>query len=117
LSTPGIEAVQARCESFYQVIAASGAKLPINTGGHDLLLRKLDYGVINHVHASLMQGALQAFDTLGSTFIEEEPPIGNFRFLPQDSRIFHMSQSESIGSQKRPPSVATVRRDSSIVAN
>jgi hypothetical protein len=70
LSTTGIEAVQAGYESFCQVIAVSGGKLPINAGGHDLLLRKLDYVVINHVHASLKQGAPQAFDTLGSGFIE-----------------------------------------------
>jgi hypothetical protein len=70
LSTTGIEAVQAGYESFCQVIAASGAKLPINSGGDDLLPRKLDYAVINHGHASLKQGALQAFDTLCSAFIE-----------------------------------------------
>jgi hypothetical protein len=71
LSTTGIEAVQAGYESFCQVIAASGGKLPINTGGHDLLLRKLDYAVsvINHVHASLKQGAPQAFDTRCCAFI------------------------------------------------
>lgn len=74
LSTTGIEAIQAGYESFCQVIAASGAKFPINTGGHDLLLRKLDYAVINHIHASLKQGTPQAFDTLGSAFIEGDRP-------------------------------------------
>jgi hypothetical protein len=33
LSTSGIEAAQAGYESFCQVIAASGAKLPVNSGG------------------------------------------------------------------------------------
>jgi len=80
MSTTGIEAVQAEYESFCQVIAASGGKLPINTVGHDLLLRKLDYAVINHVHASLKQGASQAFDTLGSAFIEADRPYENSGF-------------------------------------
>jgi hypothetical protein len=62
------------------VIASSGAKLPINTDGHDLLLRKLDYAVINHVHASLKRGALEAFDTLCSAFIEGECPHENSGF-------------------------------------
>jgi hypothetical protein len=80
LSTTGIEAVQAGYESFCQVIAACGGKLPINTGGYDLLLRKRDYAVFNHVHASLKQGAPQAFDTLGSAFIEGDHPYENSGF-------------------------------------
>jgi hypothetical protein len=39
------------------VIAASSAKLPVNTPGYDLPLRKLDHAVINHIHTSLKQGA------------------------------------------------------------
>jgi hypothetical protein len=80
LSTTGIEAVQGGYESFCQVITASGAELPINTGGHDLLLRKLDYAVINHVHASLKQRAPQPFDSLGNAFIEGDRPYENSGF-------------------------------------
>jgi hypothetical protein len=46
------------------------AKLPISIGGHDLLFRKLDCAVINHIHASLKQAALQAFDSARGVFIE-----------------------------------------------
>jgi hypothetical protein len=33
------------------------AKLPISIGGHDLLFRKLDCAVINHIHAVAEAGS------------------------------------------------------------
>lgn len=70
LSASGIEAVAAGHASFCQVMSASGSMMPVNTGGHDLLLRKLDCAVINHIHVSRKAGGLQAFDSVRGVFIE-----------------------------------------------
>jgi hypothetical protein len=80
LSTSGIQAVQAGYDSFCQVVAASGAKLPVNAGGHDLLLRKLDCAVVNHIHGSMKQGGLQAFDTVRGVFLEGDRLYENSGF-------------------------------------
>jgi hypothetical protein len=80
LSSSGIEAVEAGYESFRQVMAASGANLPANAGGSDLLLRKLDCAVINHIHASIKQAGLQAFDTVRGVFIEGQRVYENSGF-------------------------------------
>ena len=69
-STAGISAVEKGYESFSQVMAVSGAQMPKNGGGPDLLLRKLDCAVINHIHASLKSKKIQPFDTVRGVFIE-----------------------------------------------
>jgi hypothetical protein len=69
-STTGINAVEKGYESFVQLMAASGAQMPKNGGGPDLLLRKLDCAVINHIHASLKSKKVQPLDTVRGVFIE-----------------------------------------------
>jgi hypothetical protein len=83
MSKSGLQAVEAGYESFRQVIAASGAQLPANTGGQDLLLRKLDCAVINHIHASLKQAGLPAFDSVRGIFIEGDRLFQNSGFYPK----------------------------------
>lgn len=80
LSASGIQAVEAGYESFCKVIAASGAQLPSNFGGQDLLLRKLDCAVINHIHASLRQAGLPTFDSVRGVFIEGDRLYENSGF-------------------------------------
>lgn len=80
LSTSGIQAIQAGYDSFCQVVAASGAKLPVNAGGQDLLLRKLDCAVVNHIHGSMKQEGLQAFDSVRGIFIEGDRLYENSGF-------------------------------------
>jgi len=69
-STTGINAVEKGYASFAQVMAASGTRMPKNGGGTDLLLRKLDCAVINHIHASLKKKHVQPLDTVRGVFIE-----------------------------------------------
>jgi hypothetical protein len=69
-STSGINAVEKGYESFAQMMAASGSQMPKNSGGPDLLLRKLDCAVINHIHASLKNKHAQPLDTVRGVFIE-----------------------------------------------
>jgi len=80
LSASGIEALEAGHESFCQVMAASGSMMPVNAGGHDLLLRKLDCAVVNHIHVSMNEAGLQSFDTVRGVFIEGDRLYANSGF-------------------------------------
>jgi len=80
LSASGIQAVQAGYESFSQVMAASGSIMPANAGGQDLLLRKLDCAVVNHIHVSMRESGLQTFDTVRGVFMEGDRLYKNSGF-------------------------------------
>ena len=69
-STTGIDAVEKGFQTFAQVMTATGAEIPKNSGGPDLLLRKLDCAVINHIHASMRSTNAPLFDTVRGVFIE-----------------------------------------------
>src|SRR5262249_51402448 len=66
----GIQAVQATHANFLDHCQRAGVTPPENTGGADLLFRKLDCAVINHLHAAQEVGKLPAFDTVKGVFIE-----------------------------------------------
>lgn len=85
LSTSGIQAVQAGYDSFCQMVAASGAKLPVNASGHDLLLRKLDCAVVNHIHGSMKQGRAPGIRHRAGRIHRRRSAVREFRLLPQNS--------------------------------
>jgi hypothetical protein len=70
ISSNGIHAVEEAYASFQSVIAASGAQVPQNVGGDDLLLRKLDCAVINFLHAAREKAGEDPFDTVRGVFTE-----------------------------------------------
>ena len=70
LSTNGTESVRLAFESFRASVARTGKELPSNTGGHDLLLRRLDCAVINHLHKVREAEKLPPLDTVRGVFIE-----------------------------------------------
>ena len=80
-STAGIDAVEEGYESFAQFTAASGSQIPKNSGGPDLLLRKLDCAVINHIHALLKRKHEPPFDTVRGVFIEGDRIYENSGFF------------------------------------
>lgn len=80
MSESGIRAVEVGYETFRQVITASGATMPANTGGRDLLVRKLDCAVINHIHTTMSESNLQEFDTVRGVFVEGERLYENSGF-------------------------------------
>jgi hypothetical protein len=90
LLTSGIQAVEGGCESFCQVIAASGAKLPVNLCGQDLLLPKLACAVINHIQASMEQGDYRLLTAFAETSLRERvcPRIPVFTAKPTYKFVF-----------------------------
>ena len=96
-STAGIEAVEKGYETFIQVIAATGRQVPTNTGGPDLLLRRLDCAVINHIHRSIMKSKhAQPFDTVRGVFIEGERVYENSGFFKKTHIQICVSNPDSI---------------------
>jgi hypothetical protein len=77
----------------------SNPKLPINIG-HDLLFRKLDCAVINHIHASLKQVALQAYDTARGVFIKG---VACTRIQVSNTRLMVLHISHSGQNDRHPP--------------
>jgi len=55
---------------YQEILAASGAQLPANTGGEDYLQRKLDCAVINFVHELRETEHKPPFDTVRGVFME-----------------------------------------------
>ena len=70
LSSSGTELVEKSYQSFRDISEKAGKRMPMNTGGEDLLLRKLDCAVINYIHESALQKNLPGFDTVRGVFIE-----------------------------------------------
>ena len=69
-TSTGIQAVASAHADFVGYCSKAGVQVPINTLGHDLLLRKLDCAVINHLHQVRESGSLPGFDTVRGVFIE-----------------------------------------------
>jgi len=80
ISSNGIHAVEEAYAGFQQVIATSGAQIPENTGGNDLLLRKLDCAVINFLYAARARAEEQRFDTVRGVFTEGQHIYHNSGF-------------------------------------
>jgi hypothetical protein len=66
----GIQTVRATYDNFLEYCDRAGITPPTNTGGADLLLRKLDCAVINHLHAIRHAANLPPFDTVKGVFLE-----------------------------------------------
>lgn len=81
ISTNGSQSVHRAFTGLEAFFAASGKKLPENTGGEDLLRRKLDCMVLNFLHEARLESAETPFDTVRAVFTEGEPiyPTAGFR--------------------------------------
>jgi len=70
ISTNGIEAVQQAYEGLVATAKSAGVELPENSGGEDLLLRRLDCAVIQYLHESRNVSGEPSFDTVRAVFTE-----------------------------------------------
>jgi hypothetical protein len=70
LSSNGSHAVENAYEDLKAYFSASGGQLPENTGGDDLLHRKLDCMVINYLHEFRQSSGEAPFDTVRGLFPE-----------------------------------------------
>lgn len=73
ISTNGIEAVEQAHKELVSSASSSGIILPVNEGGQDLLLRRLDCSVIDYLHAAREAQARPSFDTVRGVFTEAKP--------------------------------------------
>ncbi|MFS8038688.1 hypothetical protein ACI7BZ_17315 [Xanthobacter sp. AM11] len=69
-SSSGISAVRATYDDLRLYLEKTGADLPVNHLGNDLLLRDLDCAVINHLHKVRKESNLQRFDSVRGVFLE-----------------------------------------------
>jgi hypothetical protein len=70
LSSNGIAAVKAAHSDFKEQIETFGNPMPRNSGGVDLLSRRLDCAAINHLHTIQARASAPAFDSVRGVFIE-----------------------------------------------
>lgn len=70
ISSNGIFAVEQAHANLTSAFSASGAPMPENVGGNDLLLRNLDCAVINFLHFAREKANEQPFDTVRGVFTE-----------------------------------------------
>lgn len=78
----GIMAVEKAYTGLVEAMETIGKKLPVNSGGNDLRLRRLDCYVMNYLHTSREEDPeLEEFDTVRGIFTEEDPiyPTAGFR--------------------------------------
>jgi hypothetical protein len=80
ISSNGLQAVEQAYSDFRAVVSASGAQIPENLGGDDLLQRKLDCAVINFLHAARQSAKESPFDTVRGVFTEGEHLYANSGF-------------------------------------
>jgi hypothetical protein len=69
----GIAHVRDAHKSLVQTYEAAGSRLPENSGGSDLLLRKLDCAVIQMLHDIRRSKRQDPIDTVSGIFIEGDP--------------------------------------------
>lgn len=72
-TSSGIQAVAAMYSEFIEVCKTAGVSIPRNEGGEDMLLRRLDCAVINHLHQVRQRSGLEPFDSVRGVFIEGNP--------------------------------------------
>ncbi len=68
-----IELVRQAHADFAAAMHAAGEPLPRNTGGGDMVSRKLDCAVIRFLHQKREREGLRAFDTVRAAFFEGRP--------------------------------------------
>jgi hypothetical protein len=73
ISSTGIEFVKDAYADFKHYVELSGREMPQNKGGPDLLLRRLDCAVINHIHAVNDRDKQRPFETVRGVFLEGRP--------------------------------------------
>jgi hypothetical protein len=74
LTERGLKAVKATYDIFKQDINRDAGRMPVNSGGDDLLFRPLDCAVINYLHTIQAQSRPDALiDTVRGVFIEGAP--------------------------------------------
>jgi hypothetical protein len=69
----GIDHTRGAYESLAAAYATSGLRLPTNSGGKDLFLRKLDCAVIETLHDIRELTSEPPIDTVSGIFLEGEP--------------------------------------------
>ena len=76
----GVNCVREAYADFKRTAELSGWLLPTNSGGPDLLLRKLDCAVIRLVHDTRRSAGAPPIDTVSGIFIEGQPLYPNSGF-------------------------------------
>jgi hypothetical protein len=81
ISANGSQSVEKAYTGLQAFFAGSNNEIPANTGGEDLLHRKLDCMVLNFLHEARLESNQQPFDTVRAVFTEGEPlyPTAGFR--------------------------------------
>jgi hypothetical protein len=69
-TSTGIQAIAGMYADLAERSKTARTPMPKNEGGSDLLFRRLDCAVINHLHAIRERQKLQRFDTVKGVFIE-----------------------------------------------
>lgn len=80
LSSNGISALKAAYNDLVEYYEKQKTPTPENHFGSDLLLRKLDCAVINHLHAVRAAAGLPPYQTVRGVFTEGEPIYPNAGF-------------------------------------
>ena len=70
VSSTGISAVKAAHTDFQAYMEEAGEPLPENSLGNDLLLRKLDCAVVNHLHGVRARANLAPYESVRGIFFE-----------------------------------------------
>ena len=70
LSSAGLKAVGAAYQDFLDVCTDASIPVPANAGGPDLLFRRLDCAVVNHLHDTYEKSDSPGFDTVRGVFVE-----------------------------------------------
>jgi hypothetical protein len=106
ISAAGIAAVRTAHGSFEKYMFASKEQMPRNSGGGDLLARRLDCAVINHLHAIEAASGRQPFDTVRGVFIEGDPIYTNAGFRERTHIQICVRNSDAIkGVFRVPPTI------------
>jgi hypothetical protein len=80
ITSNGTQVLEEAHTTLASIIAASGAQMPENAGGEDLLQRKLDCAVINFLHVARRDAGEGPFDAVRGIFTEGERIYRNSGF-------------------------------------
>lgn len=81
ISANGLSALEAAYDDLQETFEHSGGDVPKNSGGDDLLNRKLDCMVLNFLHQAREDSGKRPFDTVRAVFMEGQRlyPTAGFR--------------------------------------
>ncbi|ADV84219.1 hypothetical protein AciPR4_3465 [Terriglobus saanensis SP1PR4] len=80
ITSNGIQAVEQAHKGLVATALSTHFTLPVNEGGDDLLLRRLDCAVIQYLHAARKKQNEPEFDTVRGVFTEAKPLYENSGF-------------------------------------